>query len=648
MIVSLFLFVPLFLFSAFLAFYIPGRVVLGKQTKFSPLAITGVSIILGFVLWGWQGYLFGYLQLRWLSYLYLLIFLALFIKRKYWVIEIPKVQLKKLDLIILLIIVLGIFGQVMPFVKNGFTSSEGLFIHSYNYCDHIWHAALAQELASKFPPDEPALSRIALSNYNFWFHFVAGEFSRVFNLPLFFVQFTGLYPIASILLAIMGYTFAKSIYDSKFFIRLFLFFLYFSGDAIGWLFSIVNGKLMLNMSKGFDDAVKFMDTPGYGSSLIIALTAFYLFVKYKDNLTFKKQLLIGFLIGSLIGFKVYMGIGFMLGFGMLALFGFLRRRYSYIPIFLIASFFSATQFLPFNANSGGLFFLLFEVPRGFIAQEGLNLGWIDQRWRIFAESNNYLRIAEYAIYITGIYLVVQFGFKVLGFIPLRRTIKIIGLDFFVLLYSILFFSLFVSMFFYQKVGGGNIWQFLLPVSLMLCILASLNLSLIFSKLNKFIVGILITFIIIFTIPSWVNFTSFFFYTDYLSDFHGIPTSELNSYNFIKSNSSKNSLLLLIGDTSYSNCLAAPAAKPLTERELFFSGTGVTGVVFPEYIRREKDVTFIKDSKDEKGVFKVLKKNGINYILIFKNSPVEANSYLLNNKFLEEVYSNKSTIILKVD
>jgi len=644
---SLFLFIPLFILAVFLAFYIPGRVFLGEQKNLSKLGLFATSFILGIVMWGWQGYVLGFLQLRWLSYLYLLIFLVIFIKKKYFRFRLPEVKFKKIDFVVIAISVIGIFGQVVPFIKDGLFSVNGLFVGDYSYCDHIWHAGLAQELATRFPPNEPGLSGIVLANYNFWFHLVTGEMSRVSGLPLLSIQFVGLYPIASILLAIIGYVFAKSIYNSKLFVRIFLFLLFFSGDTIGWLFSILNRSLMLNMSQGLDDAVKFMDTPGYGFSLIIALTAFYIFFKNKQNFSKKSILLVGFLVGSLIGFKIYMGFGFLMGFGVLGLFGLIKRKYSYIWIIIVAAIFSALQFLPFNAKSGGLFFLLFETPRGFIAQKGLNLGWIDQRWAIYWQHHNYLRLIEYGVFMAVIYLFAQFGVKLLGFIPLKRTLRILGTDFFVLLYSILIPSLAVSMFFYQKVGGGNIWQFLFPVSLILTILTSLNLSVIILKLNKIIIALLITLMFIFIIPSWINFVGHIFNVDYLSPFHGVSKSELDSYNFIRNNSSKKSLLLLVNQSGYNACNAVSVAKILTQRNLFFSGTGVSGVVFPEYLRREKDVAFIKASQDEKKVIETLRNDNINYVVIYNNTPIATNSPLLKNKFLKKVFSNQSAKIFEV-
>jgi hypothetical protein len=575
-----------------------------------------------------------------------LVFLIIFLKKKYFFFKHSKIQFKKIDLVVVLIAVTGIFGQIMPFIKTGLVSVSGLFISSYNSCDHVWHASLAQELAQRFPPNEPSLFGIAFINYNFWFHPITGELTRVFNLPLLSVQFNGMYPMASILLAFIGYVFAINLYNSKLFARLFLFFLFFSGDAFGWLLSLLRHSLTLNISVGLDDATKFMDTPGYGLSVIIALTAFYVFLRNKEKLSLKNMLIVATLIGSLIGFKIYMGIPFLLGLFFMSIPLFIKRNFTYFWMFVIAVVLSVIQFLPFNSNNGGLFFLPFEVPRGFMAQKALNLGFIDQRWTIYLAHHSYFRLLEYGLFMTAVFLLVQFGVKILGFIPLKRAIRILGTDFCVLLYSILISSLILSLFFYQRVGGGTIWEFLLATSLMLTIFASLNLSLILAKINKIVTVTIIILIVAFTIPSWVNFVNYYLQADYFSSFHGISAAELKSYAYLKDNSPKNSTLLLIDEPSY-NCFSS-IVNVLTERNLFFSGQGVSQVVWPWYTGRKNDVVFIKTSRDDQEVDELLKKDNINYVVLYNNTLVGTTSALLNNRYLEKAFSNSADKIFKVN
>src|ERR1035437_678929 len=107
------LFIIYFIFATFLAFYIPGRVVLGEQKNLSKIGFFAVSYILGIALWAWQGYLFGFLHLRSLSYLYLFVFLGLFIFKRYYSFKLPKINLKKFDWLTIGIAVVGIFGQAI-------------------------------------------------------------------------------------------------------------------------------------------------------------------------------------------------------------------------------------------------------------------------------------------------------------------------------------------------------------------------------------------------------------------------------------------------------------------------------------------------------------------------------------------------------
>ena len=103
--------------------------------------------------------------------------------------------------------------------------------------------------------------------------------------------------------------------------------------------------------------------------------------------------------------------------------------------------------------------------------------------------------------------------------------------------------------------------------------------------------------------------------DYFSAFHGVSNSELRGICAFENNTPKNSTLLFIDQPTY--IAYSSLASVLTERNLFFSGTGVSQVVTLEYLKREEDVAFIKTSKDYKKVERVFKKDQINYVIYMK-------------------------------
>jgi hypothetical protein len=634
------LFIIYFIFASFLAFYVPGRVLLGEQKKLSKLGSFATAIILGIVLWGWQGYVFGFLQLRNLSYLYLLVFLGIFIFKKYYAFKIPEINLRKFDWVTISIVVVGILGQIMAYIRNGQMTSSGLFVSYFNNIDHIWHVSLVDEFVKNFPPNEPGMYGILLVNYHFWFHLVTAEMVRVFHLPIFQTQFVGMYPLASILLALIGYSFAVSLYKSKFFLRLFLFFLYFSNDAMIWFILLAKHYLKFNVGAGFEDATKFIDAPGRGYATIIILAALYILYANREKILRKNVFIIGLLLGSLMGFKVYFGIPIMFGAFCLAAYDVLKKKFATLGIFLVGSVVFLLQYLPFNLSSGGLIFIPFEIPRSFIAQL---FPWVDQRWAIYGEHKNYLRLIEYGIFMSVGYLFAQLGVKLLGMLPSKRMIKQIGIPFSIFLYSVLFSSMILGLFFYQKIGGANIWEFFLASSLILAITVSLNISLYLTKANKFIQLLVVLVIVILILPRWASSIAEYLKIDYFSAFHGVSNKELQAYDYLKNNTAKNSLVLVVNQESYVDF--ASIASVLSERNLFFSGEGVSQKVTSEIIRRKKDLKAVQFSLDTNKVNSILKNDKINYIYLYAKPATP--SAVLKDKLLQKVFSNDAAKIFKV-
>jgi hypothetical protein len=304
--------------------------------------------------------------------------------------------------------------------------------------------------------------------------------------------------------------------------------------------------------------------------------------------------------------------------------------------------FSAIQFLPFNTSSGGLFLLPFDIPREFIAQGALKLGFIDQRWSIYLLHHNYFRLAEYGILMTVVYLTAQFGIKILGLVPLKKTMATLGNNYFLFLEAIVGGAFVMGLFFYQKVGGANIWEFFMSASPVLAIIVSLNIALYLSK-SRVVVYAAMLFIIVFAMPRWVDSAGRYLQTDYLSGFHGISNSELASYDYIEENTPKEANILFTdGRKAYP---ASSLVSILTQRNLFLSGTGVSQITTPQIARRIADVAVINISLDAKKVNAILKKDKIDYLYVYSSFvlPVATES-----SSLKKIFSNNSGTIFKIN
>ena len=103
-------------FAVFWAvFYLPGKVI--KEKWFSKIPEV-VCWILGIAMWGWQGYIFGWLKIRWLTYGYILLFLWL---GKKWIV--PKI--KKIDWKLILIFFIGVIIMLPGVFLSGLPDQVG-------------------------------------------------------------------------------------------------------------------------------------------------------------------------------------------------------------------------------------------------------------------------------------------------------------------------------------------------------------------------------------------------------------------------------------------------------------------------------------------------------------------------------------------
>jgi len=127
---TILLYLPLFVVAIFLAFFIPGRLFL-RYLKLSHFQSFVLSLVFGMVLWGWQGFIFGFLGIRWATYLYLIIIFLLWFRTddKNHIINYVR-NLKhrppKLDWILFILIAVGTLFQLSNSFLTGIQQANGI------------------------------------------------------------------------------------------------------------------------------------------------------------------------------------------------------------------------------------------------------------------------------------------------------------------------------------------------------------------------------------------------------------------------------------------------------------------------------------------------------------------------------------------
>ncbi len=633
--------IPFIILAIIIAFYIPGRVVLGRQ-KHGGIATFACSMILGLVLWGWQGYIFGYLNARFFSYAYLFVFFILFVYKKYYIIGLKKV--KGIDFLSVFIIISGVIAQIGPYYKIGLNTEKGIYLPPFNYAtDHIGHTSLINEMVKRFPPYEPGMYGIPVTNYHYWFNLITAELIRVFHLPLFQTQYIGMYFFGSLMLGITAYVFSTSIIKSVNFSRWLLFFLYFGGDASYWLSFITTRKFDFQIPSIIDYSALFMDNPPRGFSIIILFVALYLVFQNLKNIKKREFIIISILIGTLAGFKVYTGILALAGLGFLALYNLVfKKDWRISGIFVLSCILSAIIFVPVNANSGGIFFNPVDRARDFVAYQPLGLHDWEMRWRVYLEHNNYIRLVQYGIMMTVVYFLAQFGIKLIGIIPYKKSLSLLDNEKKVFIYGAMLFSFLTGLFFNQTANPSESYNFLIAGSFFLTILTSLTLAQ-FLKNKKMIFKFIVIFLIIgVTIPRWI-YVQRKYLPQYIipGTFNGVSNEELGTYSFLKK-VDQNSLVLVLNKNNFDKY--SPLVNTMTNKNMFLSGQRILNDHKSINNKRVKDVQIIRETKNVGTFINTVNKNHIDYVYLYKNDKI-----MLNLKKIEKykVFENKIAIIYRI-
>lgn len=623
------------------AFYIPGRVLLGDIPIAKRAVSHALAIVVGAVFWAWQAYIFGLLELRFLSYAYLLVFIFYFFKQGlYRDISLRNFRLRTVDPVIAFLVGVGVIAQTFPYVRMGLKTGEGIILAAHNLDDHIWHAGLIREIIHRFPAYEPGMAGIALKDYHYWFSLLTADLIRVFNLPPLQTQFIGMYILSAILLGVIAYSFANYVYPSRLFTRLFIFLVFFSGDIAAWYMLAMHQVFDLNLSSLINNGTKFLDSPAFALSIITAFTGLYLLFFHKGHLSKRIILLSAFIFSSLLEFKVYTGIVIMLGFGAFAAYSFFKGKFEVVVTFILACVLGALVFFPGTSSSGGLFFLPFEIPRDFITQKALNLHDWELRWRIYQDHANYIRIFQYGLYMTGVYLLIQFGVQLVGLIPLKKTRSILGLDRFIFFYVSVIAGILLSLFFYQKVGGANIWEFLLPTGIILSFLTALTIATFLEKRSKAVTIVVLLIVAGLVLPRWIDTVRIYFHEEYGGGFHGLDNPTFDSYKYLENSVALGDTIVIVnhpGRVAY-----VSVAKVISGKDFFLSGEGVRQQVTPEILKRRAIVENIRNGKVKEEISQ-LKGYNVKYLYYYGKPPAQVS----DSGLFEEVFSNSAATILNI-
>jgi len=556
---------------------------------------------------------------------------------------------------LLLIMLLGITTQSLTMFKSGLLYPFGMGFWGPNGHDGVWHLALINELTKHFPPQNPIFAQFKLLNYHWLFDLLVALINKITFIPTLNLYFQIFPIIFSGLLGILTFILVKKITKNNLSASLAVFFIYFGG-SFGWLVTLLRGQGIGGESMFWaNQSISFLINPPFAFSLILILAGFYLYLNYLSKPTKKLLVILSLLLGLVIGVKAYGGIILLFGLGLASFWEWLTTKKLITgKVFLGSLLVSLVIFLPSNLGASSLFvFSPLWFSRTMLAFPD-RLDWLrlDQARQAYLATHQWLKwlMAE------GLALVIFFlgnlGTRIIGltkFFSWLKNWKKIN-SFQILFLGCLLASGLPPLFFIQKGNPWNTIQFFYYFLVFFGILAALSLGEFLIKKKKWLKVILVTIIILLTLP-----TTYGTLKQYLPlrAPSRISFDELEALEFLK-NQPEGIVLTYPHDYKLRENIEAP--KPLyayettayisafTNKETFLEdemNLEIMGV--PWRPRRALEEQFFT-TQDEEWAKNFLKENKIKYLYLTGNQKFTAGDYQIG---LTKIFENGSTIIFKV-
>ncbi|MCR4325027.1 MAG: hypothetical protein NUV69_05060 [Candidatus Curtissbacteria bacterium] len=631
-----------FLFAVFAAFYVPGNLVL-RPLKLSFLESLVLSFSVGIVLWVFQGYIFGILDARQLTYLYLFASFLVwtFLQRKHFL----KLQFRlpnfKVDILSLIIVIVGIVLNLSAVWFIGVRNEQGLYLCCRGVPDAIFHLSLTNELIKNVPPFEPGMVGVHVRNYHYFSNLAAAELSRVFNLDFIKVQFQFLSLILALLLGGSAFVLGELLGLGKSFSRWLAIFLYASGDIL-YVLLFLRGKGFNFDVTIIDDASKLLAGPPRAFSIVIFLAGLSLLVRFFRKKEMYAGILAAVVMGSLIGFKVYSGLFALAGFFGIGVYFLLRQNLRLTLVPIICLLISMAYFIPVNRSAGGLFFNGMWRFENFVQHKDLAISKLDYLRLERLQENRIFEVYLLEAFFVVLFFIFLFGTVNFGLLQTRSSFKLFPRELNIFLLSGMITSLIAGSFFYQKTGGANTVQFLISVFIIGAIYASLSLYYWTRRLPAVFKVILIALVLTLTVSrSLYEGMNNFLYVQSKKGYL-VTSDELNAFSYLKNETPRDSVVLV--ESWMAEDEPFMYVSFLSDRPLFLSGAGVLRDHGQDTKSREGIVRVVFSSSDPLEIKNNLKGNSISYLYVEKNV---YESRFQNLDFLQKVYFNDKSIVLKV-
>lgn len=633
----------LFFLFIFLIFFIPGDLFISRLKLSTLLRIT-LATIFGIVLWAFQGLLFGFLNLRFLTYLYIIIATIFWARNNYQQLKFSNTKSllhNKYDRLLIGICFVGIVTQLSAVWFIGTKTARGLYFCCRSVPDTIYHLSLTNALVHHMPPFEPGMSGTTVHNYHYLSNLVVADFVRITNLPLFQTQYQFFSLLLAIITALSAISFVQLLEVKKSITRWFVFFLFFSGDIL-YIFTFFLKKQFNFDITILDDASKMLTGPPRAFSLVIffsGLSLFFIWIKKKNTYV---GILAMILFASLVGFKIYVAIFAFSGLFAISCYFIFKRKFRMLLPIIIGVAIAAGLYFPINTHSSGLYFSGMWRLDDFFVHPGIDLTNLVFAREALVAHHNIPKVVFLTLVFFIVYILSLFGTIGIGFSQTKKSLQLLPKEINIFLLSAIFVTGFFGFFTLQQVGGANTIQFLIFIIMIGSLYAALVCSYWIKKVRPPLKYAIIAIIVLLTIPRVLHESGQNIQKISREEGFLINNQKLEALAYLKKNTDTNAIVIA-DPAAFSSENESLYVSFLADRPVFLAGEGILQDHGLNINMRKKDQELIFYGTDVAGILQTLMRKKIDYVYTTPKS--ELLKHLSSN--LVRVFGDKEVVVLQV-
>lgn len=324
------------------------------------------------------------------------------------------------------------------------------------------------------------------------------------------------------------------------------------------------------------------------------------------------------LLGSLIGFKVYIGFLALIGLAFLTVYYLWIKKPLFLLPSLLAVLITVLLYVPINSSAGGLLFVGLWRIEDFAVHPIFGLLRFELARQVYGVHKNYLRIFLIESFYFILYIYSLCGMFLLGFFQTKRSLKKLGIELNIFLLSGFLVSFVIGLLFLQQTGGANTLQFLFCVYIIGSIYAALACWYWIAKIPY--PGKIIVIVVLVLLIGGRVIREVYADTNYLLTGEGafiVSGEELAALTYLRTRTDDNSVVLIKPNTQKENdCYYISF---LSQRQLYLCGQGILRDhgAHPE---KRLDTALSVFSDDTNMSKKRIKELGISYIYVSTKEP----------------------------